>query len=81
MNKINAIVASLALTGVAGAADMDTLDRVQLDAATRASASRMDVHATRWFPSDWLAVFKRWGSPAENGFFVQRGNSNFRRYE
>ena len=37
MNKINAIIASLAVSGVAAAMDQDTLDRVQLDAATRAS--------------------------------------------
>ena len=39
MNKINAIIASLALSGVAAAGDqeMDVLDRVQIDAATRAS--------------------------------------------
>ncbi len=37
MKMINAIIASLALSGVAVGQDMDALDRVQIDAATRAS--------------------------------------------
>ena len=73
MNKINAIIASLAVSGVAAAMDQDTLDRVQLDAATRASLreSWLTTNLHGFVQTGWQ--FSNGGElPAENGFFVQR---------
>ena len=73
MNKINAIIASVALSGVAGAAELDTLDRVQLDAATRASLKSewMETRLGGFLQTGWQ--YSNGGDlPAENGFFVQR---------
>ena len=73
MNKINAIIASLAVSGVAAAMDQDTLDRVQLDAATRASLndSWLTANFHGFVQTGWQ--FSNGGElPAENGFFVQR---------
>ena len=73
MNKINAIIASVALSGVAGAAELDTLERVQLDAATRASLNPnwLQNRVGGFLQTGWQ--YSNGGDlPAENGFFVQR---------
>ena len=75
MNKINAIIASLALSGVAAAGEqeMDVLDRVQIDAATRASLKPewMSMRLGGFLQTGWQ--YSNGGDlPAENGFFVQR---------
>lgn len=75
MNKINAIIASLALSGaaVAEVQEMDTLDRVQLDAATRASLNPnwMEMRIGGFLQTGW-EYSNGGGLPANNGFFVQR---------
>ena len=78
MNKINAIIASLAISGVAAAMDQDTLDRVQLDAATRASLNEewMLSRVGGFVQTGW--EYSNGGDlPAQNGFFVQRGRLEF----
>ena len=75
MNKIYAIIASLAVSGVAAAGEneMDALDRVQIDAATRASLKPewMSMRLGGFLQTGWQ--YSNGGDlPAENGFFVQR---------
>ena len=73
MNKINAIIASLAVSGVAAAMDQDTLDRVQLDAATRASLNDewMLTRVGGFVQTGW-EYSNGGGLPAQNGFSVDR---------
>jgi len=75
---INAIIASLALSGVAVGQDMDALDRVQIDAATRASLKPdwMSMNLGGFIQTGWQ--YSNGGDlPAENGFFVQRARLEF----
>ena len=69
---INAIIASCVVSGVATAQDMDTLSRVQLDAATRASlySEWISTNVGGFIQTGWQ--YSNGGDlPAENGFFVQ----------
>jgi len=78
MKMINAIIASLALSGVAVGQDMDALDRVQIDAATRASLKPdwMSMNLGGFIQTGWQ--YSNGGDlPAENGFFVQRARLEF----
>jgi len=78
MNKINAIIASLAISGVAAAMDQDTLDRVQLDAATRASLNDewMLTRVGGFVQTGW-EYSNGGGLPAQNGFAVDRARLTF----
>lgn len=74
MNKINAIIATCVLSsGVATAQDMDTLERVQLDAATRASLRETWLTANlHGFVQTGWEYSNGGGLPAQNGFSVDR---------
>lgn len=73
MIKINTILAALAVSGVAAAADMDTLERVQLDAATRASLNdpwlTANIHG---FVQTSFEYNNGGGVPVEHGFGIDR---------
>jgi len=74
MNKINAILASCVLSsGVAAAQELDTLDRVQLDAATRASLreSWLTTNLHGFVQTGW-EISNGGKLPSQDGFFVQR---------
>jgi len=74
MNKINAILATCVLSsGVATAQDMDTLERVQLDAATRASLNdQWMLGRVGGFVQTGWEYSNGGGLPAQNGFSVDR---------
>jgi hypothetical protein len=73
MKMITGIIMSCVLSGVATAQDMDTLDAVQLDAASRASLNETwvttDIHG---FVQTGWEYSNGGGLPSNNGFFVQR---------
>ena len=74
MNKISAILASCVLSsGVAAAQELDTLDRVQLDAATRASLreSWLTTNLHGFVQTGW-EISNGGELPSQDGFFVQR---------
>ena len=73
MNKINTIIAALAVSGVAAAADMDTLERVQIDAATRASLNEpwITANINGFVQTSWQ--YGNGGKmPSEYGFGIDR---------
>lgn len=70
---INAVIMSCAMSGVAAAQELDTLDRVQIDAATRASLreSWLTTNLHGFVQTGW-EISNGGELPSQNGFFVQR---------
>ena len=73
MNKIYAIIGSIALSGVASATEMDTLDRVQIDAASRASLNEqwLTTNIGGFVQAGWQ-YSNGGGLPSTNGFVIER---------
>jgi hypothetical protein len=78
MKMINAIITSCVLSGVAVAQDTDTLNRVQLDAATRTSLNDnyLSLNVGGFIQTGW-EYSNGGGLPAQNGFAVDRARLTF----